>query len=501
MKADSTTPVDESDAGIETARTSRVADPFAVDLFASSREVGSKTKNSAADEAFADDETVATRRIVRWDEHLPRYTLAQARLSATLETFTPNFSATAQAALARVLAHYTRVAPAEVSIAFVDLHEKEFEIDTQRTENDSRVWISLSVAPTGARIAAELDLSFASDIIDRLVGGAGSASPLTLRPLSITERAILEFLWLCLIREMNLESGESLWSLNSIGAERPPWLAASTTERGASVDETQTLETMATNGRGLLTALRVRAGAIAGIVRFHLTQDALLALDAARNPLLIDESANEAGARLATLERLTPDIALHVGIGTTEVAASDLQGLEAGDVVVIARPTVKRQQQGGRLLGRVEVRAGDAMSAALVGTIGTSARISKGAANLAPPMAEEHTIELMIETIKSGERPPATERLKMQEEAREEEQPTDEGGIALEELMLTVHVELAARRISLAELTRLRVGQLLELGCQATDPVELVSEGRTLARGELIDIEGRLGVRVTQLMS
>ena len=120
--------------------------------------------------------------------------------------------------------------------------------------------------------------------------------------------------------------------------------------------------------------------------------------------------------------------------------------------------------------------------------------------NYAGASEEEHTIELMIETIKSGERPPATERLKMQEEAREEEQ-TDESGIALEELMLTVHVELAARRISLAELTRLRVGQLLELGCQATDPVELVSEGRTLARGELIDIEGRLGVRVMQLMS
>jgi type III secretion protein Q len=500
MKADSTAPVDESDAGVATTSTSRVSDPFAVDLFASSREAGSKTKTSAADETFADDETIAARRIVRWDEHLPRYTLAQARLSATLETFTPNFSTTAQNALVRVLAHYTRVSPAEVSLAFVDLHEKEFEIEAQRTENDSRVWISLSIEPTGARIAAELDLSFASDLIDRLVGGAGSASPLTLRLLSITERALLEFLWLCLIREMNLKSGEPVWTLNSIGEARPAWLAASTTQRVENVDETHTLETRATNGRGLFTALRVRAGALAGIVRFHLTRDALLALDAAQNPLWIDESANEAGARLVALKRLTPDIALHVGIGTTEAAASDLQQLEAGDVVVIARPTVKRHPNGS-FKGRVEVRAGDAMSAALVGTVGTSARISKGAANLAPPTEEGSTIELMIETIKSGERPPATERLKMQEEAREEEQPSDEGGIALEELMLTVHVELAARRISLAELTRLRVGQLLELGCQATDPVQLVSEGRTLARGELIDIEGRLGVRVTQLMS
>ena len=71
--------------------------------------------------------------------------------------------------------------------------------------------------------------------------------------------------------------------------------------------------------------------------------------------------------------------------------------------------------------------------------------------------------------------------------------------IALEEILLTVHVELAGRRLSLDELARLRVGQLLALDCQATDPVDLVADGRRIARGELVEIEGRLGVRVTQV--
>ena len=86
---------------------------------------------------------------------------------------------------------------------------------------------------------------------------------------------------------------------------------------------------------------------------------------------------------------------------------------------------------------------------------------------------------------------------------REEEMLTEpdegDGAGVLESLMLTVHVELAARRITLDELARLRAGQILELGCRADDPVELVADGRRIATGELVDVEGRLGVRITQL--
>jgi type III secretion system YscQ/HrcQ family protein len=76
---------------------------------------------------------------------------------------------------------------------------------------------------------------------------------------------------------------------------------------------------------------------------------------------------------------------------------------------------------------------------------------------------------------------------------------TGEGAALLDAIMLTVHVELAARRVRLDELARLRVNQVLELGCKATDPVDLLVDGRRVARGELVDVEGRLGVRITHL--
>ncbi len=90
---------------------------------------------------------------------------------------------------------------------------------------------------------------------------------------------------------------------------------------------------------------------------------------------------------------------------------------------------------------------------------------------------------------------------------QEEENLTDdeaalaEAGNALDGLLLTVHVELGARRVRLEDLAHLRAGQLIDLGCKATDTVDLVADGRRIARGELIDIEGRLGVRITRVAS
>ncbi len=74
-------------------------------------------------------------------------------------------------------------------------------------------------------------------------------------------------------------------------------------------------------------------------------------------------------------------------------------------------------------------------------------------------------------------------------------------GADLGGLLLTLHVELAARRIRLDELAQLRPGQVVDLGCNATDPIDLVTEDRRIARGELVDIEGRLGVRITQVFT
>ena len=107
-------------------------------------------------------------------------------------------------------------------------------------------------------------------------------------------------------------------------------------------------------------------------------------------------------------------------------------------------------------------------------------------------------IRLSVNSVVHGDEEPAEELLRMDNNEMSDESPED-GDLAVEQLKLTLRVELAARRMSISELSRLRAGQIIDLGCHATDPVDLVSEGRPLARGELVDIEGRLGVRITQV--
>ena len=65
------------------------------------------------------------------------------------------------------------------------------------------------------------------------------------------------------------------------------------------------------------------------------------------------------------------------------------------------------------------------------------------------------------------------------------------GGIGV-----VVSVEIARRRISLAELIALGPGVVLGLEAAPSTSVALLIDGTPFARGELVDVEGALGVRV-----
>lgn len=75
--------------------------------------------------------------------------------------------------------------------------------------------------------------------------------------------------------------------------------------------------------------------------------------------------------------------------------------------------------------------------------------------------------------------------------------PETEG--LLREMDRDVAVELGRIRLNTAQVVRLRAGQVLHLNRGATDPVDLVIGGKLFAKGELLEVDGELGVRLTQL--
>ncbi|MFZ5469612.1 MAG: FliM/FliN family flagellar motor switch protein, partial [Myxococcota bacterium] len=74
-----------------------------------------------------------------------------------------------------------------------------------------------------------------------------------------------------------------------------------------------------------------------------------------------------------------------------------------------------------------------------------------------------------------------------------------EGGELLNDIPLQIAVELARVSITAEEVVALKVGEVLDLNRVPGEPVELSVNGKVVARGELVEVEGHLGVRVLSL--
>jgi type III secretion system YscQ/HrcQ family protein len=68
----------------------------------------------------------------------------------------------------------------------------------------------------------------------------------------------------------------------------------------------------------------------------------------------------------------------------------------------------------------------------------------------------------------------------------------------LDEVALTLGFELGTVSLQLAEVRTLGRGAVLQLSGGSPASVAIVAGGRTLGRGEIVDVEGQLGIRVTQ---
>ena len=77
-------------------------------------------------------------------------------------------------------------------------------------------------------------------------------------------------------------------------------------------------------------------------------------------------------------------------------------------------------------------------------------------------------------------------------------------GLDALELSADVPIQLvgvmAKKTISMKELVELRMGSVLELNRPASEQIDLVANGKLIAKGELVEIDGKLGVRILKLV-
>ncbi len=58
---------------------------------------------------------------------------------------------------------------------------------------------------------------------------------------------------------------------------------------------------------------------------------------------------------------------------------------------------------------------------------------------------------------------------------------------------------LGKKNVTVKEIVSMKMGQVIELNRLPNEAIDLVANGKLVAKGELVEIEGRLGVRVLKI--
>src|SRR5436309_5205478 len=69
----------------------------------------------------------------------------------------------------------------------------------------------------------------------------------------------------------------------------------------------------------------------------------------------------------------------------------------------------------------------------------------------------------------------------------------------LMDVQLPVSIRFGETEMLLEEVVKLGVGSVIELNSGIDQPVELIVNNRTLARGEVVTIDGFYGIRITEI--
>ena len=67
------------------------------------------------------------------------------------------------------------------------------------------------------------------------------------------------------------------------------------------------------------------------------------------------------------------------------------------------------------------------------------------------------------------------------------------------DVAVRVTVEVGRARMTLAELVQLAPGSLIQLDREAHEPVDILVNGKVVARGEIVTIDESYGVRITSV--
>ena len=72
---------------------------------------------------------------------------------------------------------------------------------------------------------------------------------------------------------------------------------------------------------------------------------------------------------------------------------------------------------------------------------------------------------------------------------------------ALLDVPVTLSVEIGRSRVAIKQLLSLNQGSVIELDREVNDPLDLLVNGTLMARGEVVTVDGKFGLRLIDIVS
>jgi flagellar motor switch protein FliM len=361
----------------------------------------------------------------------------------------------------------------------------------------------LAPSPHGSRGLVEMELALAHSLVDMMLGAVGESA--MARPLTDIERGVISYVLLEAFRALSPPS-----DCSGRGRLRVEQVVDSLK------DGQQVLGDAA---QVAVVEFKVFIGTAAGYLRLMLPEAALDAAAAAPDLSLERQERRRTRLRGHAGRLAGVRVWLRAEIGRGELTWDDLIGLRAGDVF-IADELAMRPDRGepgqatlriglgraGRAVASVQVVGGRYQATVERFELGPEPRAQRPAeselpASLAPPAVDSSGTERgsIFGDAECKTESHAPNSLKKDGTMADGEGRKVQGAELLNDVPLQLVVELARVAITAQEVLELHVGKVLDLGRGPGEPVELSINGRVVARGELVEIDGQLGVRIASL--
>lgn len=414
---------------------------------------------------------------------LEKVSRAQMRLIDRLDWLMPGVEASGQVGQA-LLARLKELFEGEVKLQVDYLHVVRPK-ELRRYLSDPTVLAALVPAAHKPRGFLELEPALAHAAIDQLLGGAGES--VAIRPLTEIEEGVISFMVIETLKSLAPEITPGLPRIRLDGMAR-------------SVEDV--FSALAEEPHVAVVQLKAALGETSGYLRLFIPESVL----AMTNPPVGAPARRARTASYAQrhLKRLAGvKTWLRAEIGRAQVAAADLAGLDQGDVVLVDELSC-RAHAGEAGTARLKVGMGrvgylDAEVALEDGHFQAKVTgISYGQETLesrGPSERDEEAAESLLE----GEAGDPEHTDPFRRVGGMDVSETNEGAELLNDIPLQISVELSRMPVTAEQVVSLRVGQILDLGRVPGEPVDLSVNGKVVARGELVEVEGHMGVRILSL--